>query len=90
MRKYLFICGTPRSGTSALVILIGAHSKLALGIERFKYYLNKPNREKWLGTYLFTKSRFFDFSDGATNVKPNENNFYTNYYASLEEKYNQT
>jgi len=49
-KNYLFISGVPRSETSALTRLIGAHGQIALGMERYKY-LFRPGKNdlKWSG-----------------------------------------
>lgn len=43
MKNKLFIAGCARSGTSALAQLIGSHSKVVLGMERFGCFYNKKN-----------------------------------------------
>ena len=52
----LFVCGTPRSGTSAMHQIITQDRRLVLGLERFGSYLNDE-----FGAHLYSKSRFFDF-----------------------------
>jgi len=39
--KYLFIAGCARSGTSALAQLVGNHSKIVMGMERYGHLVNK-------------------------------------------------
>jgi hypothetical protein len=63
-KKFLFLCGVPRSGTTAMANLLNSHPKIAIGIERFK---NVPRRE--ITRDLFTKERFFDFRPSDTNVQ---------------------
>ncbi|MCP4458653.1 MAG: sulfotransferase [Cytophagales bacterium] len=68
MKNYLFLCGTPRSGTTALMHLLNTHSQIVLGIERYKFLYSKP---KNLTLALFEKKRFFNFKDQDTNISPN-------------------
>ena len=46
LKNFLFISGTPRSGTTVLTLLLSYHEKIALGIERYKYLYNN-NKKKW-------------------------------------------
>jgi len=43
MKKYLFIAGCARSGTSALAQLLGNHSKIVMGMERYGHLVNKDD-----------------------------------------------
>lgn len=72
-RKYLFVCGVPRSGTSAITSLLNEHPKIALGLERYRRVPRAALNEN-----LFSKAQFFDFqpSDLTKGL-----------YARLEEKY---
>jgi hypothetical protein len=65
MKKYLFICGVPRSGTTALSRLIGLHPQIVMGTERYKYLYRGENT---LSIDLFTKDRFFDIKEEETNL----------------------
>jgi hypothetical protein len=67
-RRYLFVCGVARSGTTALTKLLNAHPKIAVGIERFKYHLGKAANRNLSAQELFTAERFFDFRPTDTNV----------------------
>ena len=55
-RNLLFVCGTPRSGTTAMHALLAGDDRIALGMERYGSYLGADFNEG-----LFTKERFFDF-----------------------------
>jgi hypothetical protein len=55
-KRHLFICGCPRSGTSALQLLLASHPRIALGGER---YIIGAFRNG-LRPEHFTKERFFD------------------------------
>ncbi len=65
---YLFLAGVARSGTTALRRILGNHPDIALGMERYKK-LWGPRIEE-LGPHLFERERFFDYSDGLTNITP--------------------
>jgi hypothetical protein len=66
-KSFLIVTGVARSGTTALGELLNAHSKVCLGIERFKFqYL----RENIYSSALFERERFFDFRKEDTNLDP--------------------
>jgi hypothetical protein len=83
--KYLFVSGAPRSGTSALTELLSSHSKISIGMERFKSLYNKKKITK----ELFTEKMFFDFNTDQTNIGM-EAGKYVEYYKKLKEKYKQS
>jgi len=56
----LFVCGVPRSGTTVLAEVLGAHSCVVLGIERFKRCYRRPD----FGPSYFSKGRFCSLVDG--------------------------
>lgn len=55
-QQMLFVCGAPRSGTTAMQALLTADKRIVMGMERYGSYLNDE-----FGAQLFTKQRFFDF-----------------------------
>jgi hypothetical protein len=59
---FLFVCGVPRSGTTAMAALVNRHPDIFIGVERYK---NLPRRE--FGPDLFEPERFFDHREGDTN-----------------------
>lgn len=67
-RDYLFVCGTPRSGTTAMARTLNYHPDIVIGIERFKrrYSMGELDAAGFRG--LFNRDRFFDFSADDTNV----------------------
>jgi hypothetical protein len=75
-RNYLFVCGAPRSGTTATAQLLNRHPDIAIGIERYKNL-----GAAGLGERLFDRERFFDFRETDTNVRA------LSTYARLEKKY---
>ena len=56
MSRILLMCGTPRSGTSYLATVIGSHSRVVMGIERYKLRWVSGDVEP----ELFARERFFD------------------------------
>ncbi|MEL6494225.1 MAG: sulfotransferase [Cyanobacteria bacterium J06623_7] len=79
-QKYLFICGCPRSGTTALVRLLNSHPALAVGMERYKYYASKKKISK-INKSSFEFNSFFDLKDNQTNIN------WKYFYDELEPKY---
>ena len=65
-RRHLFICGAPRSGTTALARLMNTDPNLVVGIERYRDRLMKINSPD-LCT-LFEKERFFKYDADDTAV----------------------
>ncbi|GIU02816.1 sulfotransferase family protein [Shewanella algidipiscicola] len=63
MWKPLFICGCPRSGTSALRNVFNADPRFALGMER---YYSRGSTTFSLKREHFSKSRFYDLQEGDT------------------------
>ena len=55
-RNLLFVCGTPRSGTTAMHALLTGDDRIAIGHERYGSYLGPEFNEG-----LFTRERFFNF-----------------------------
>ncbi|MEO0438570.1 MAG: sulfotransferase [Pseudomonadota bacterium] len=63
--KYLFVCGCPRSGTTALWRLMVSHPAIVLGIERFIFPATaKPFA---LDPSFYRKDRFFRYQAGDTH-----------------------
>ena len=54
-RHYLFMCGTPRSGTSFMASIVGAHPDIVLGVERY----GKRYADRSLAPAHFERDRFF-------------------------------
>lgn len=68
---HLFVIGLGRSGTTALADVLSAHPRVAMGMERYKK-LWTPARIGEFTPQLFTPEGFLDFSDGLTNVTPEQ------------------
>ena len=75
-RNYIFVCGAPRSGTTAITQLLNFHPNIVIGIERYKNVKRADLCEQ-----LFTAERFFDFRQSDTNV------LFPGTYLKLREKY---
>ncbi|MGD1699534.1 sulfotransferase family protein [Dapis sp. BLCC M229] len=87
--KYLFVCGCPRSGTTAILNLLNYHPLIALGVERYKHYANKTLIHK-LNPDLFQPSVFFDVREEQTNLNPQHKgweNQWKPFYEELKEKF---
>ena len=63
-QKMLFVCGAPRSGTTAMHALLTADKRIVMGMERYEGYLNDE-----LGPQLFSKERFFNFESDPRDSK---------------------
>lgn len=64
----LLVAGLARSGTTALQRVLDPHPDIALGLERYKRLWGARIGE--LDAGHFERERFFDFSDGLTNITP--------------------
>lgn len=64
-KKFLFITGCARSGTSALVQLLSGSRSILLGMERFGHLIHHKDDFK-LRPHHFYKSRFYDLQKGDT------------------------
>ena len=80
-KRHLFVCGCPRSGTTALQLLLVSHPRIVLGPER---YSTLARRGKGLHPDLFTKRRFFDIRPGDTFYDAAK---YRSYYDALEPRF---
>ena len=63
-RRFLFLCGTARSGTTALTHLLAAHPRIVLGMERYAR-LVRPDDFR-LTPRHFAKQRFLEVAPGDT------------------------
>jgi hypothetical protein len=71
-RRFVFLCGVPRSGTTAFADLMNRHEKIAVGVERFKSLTMNGATNELFGPDLFEKQRFFDFRPTDTNVRADD------------------
>ncbi|MEM1144295.1 MAG: sulfotransferase [Pseudomonadota bacterium] len=65
MREYLFACGCPRSGTTALWRVLASHPAVVMGNERFILKSSADNYE--LRPELYEFDRFFEYREGDTH-----------------------
>lgn len=84
-KRLLFLAGLARSGTTALLHVVNAHPDVVVGMERYKRVVSGGIDR--LTPELFTRERFFDFSDGETNQDPEEAARWGVDYAALEAKW---
>ncbi|WP_405196631.1 sulfotransferase [Zarconia navalis] len=56
--KFLFVCGCPRSGTTAIAKLLNYHSKVILGMERYKYQIRKNESNAINPSLFYWESRY--------------------------------
>jgi len=83
--KRLFVCGCPRSGTTAVWRLLTRHPKIGMGVER---YINKVDGNFIeLTPELFNKDRFFDLQEGDTHFPDLTSAGAGRYYKDLEPRY---
>ena len=83
--KRLFVCGCPRSGTTAVWRLLTRHPKIAMGVERF---INKVDGNFIeLTPELFEKERFFDLQPGDSHFPDLTSAGAGRYYADLKPRY---
>lgn len=67
-RRYLFVCGVGRSGTTALARCLNRHPRIVLGVERYGRALMTPPCADFDYCGLFVKDRFFDFRPADSSV----------------------
>ena len=84
-QQLLFVAGLGRSGTTALMEALVAHPDIALGVERYKRLY--PSDDEPVTADLFTEQRFFDFSDGLTNLTPEQAPEWAPHYEAMRAKW---
>lgn len=68
-RRFLFVVGVPRTGTTALALVLNRHSRILIGMERYKNLCSKARIDRCFAANLFLRDRFFDVRDGDTNLR---------------------
>ena len=84
-RNLLFLAGLGRSGTTALMEVLVAHPEVALGVERYKRLY--PRDDEPVTAELFEERRFFDFTDGLTNLTPEQAPEWAPHYEEMRAKW---
>lgn len=87
MRKFLFVGGMARSGTSALCELLNRHPALAIGMERYKYSAGSGELFRQ-GPAAFEREAFFDIRPSQTNIAA-EGGKYQRLYREMAARYDQ-
>ena len=82
--RQIFVCGTARSGTTALARLLNTHPDIVVGIERYKHRLLRASGGDDIAD-LFTKERFFSYEPEDTNI--DFNRIYVNDMARAMRKF---
>jgi len=77
-KKYLFVCGCPRSGTTALGLLLASDPRIAIGIERYGNLFLRQD----IVPELFEKSRFANPMQGDTFYS-NLLEYHSTYYTGI-------
>lgn len=83
-RRTLFVCGCPRSGTTAMWRLLTASPEVVLGVERFG---NRFFKSGGLRPELFEEERFFKLVEGDTFYE--DLDAFSSYYATARGRYGQ-
>ena len=83
--RLLFLAGLARSGTTALLRVMNTHPEVVVGMERYKRLFSRGIDQ--LAPALFSRERFFDFTDGHTNQDPEEAARWGVDYAALATKF---
>jgi hypothetical protein len=84
-QQLLFLAGLGRSGTTALLEVFSAHPEVVLGVERFKRLY--PRDDEPVTPDLFEERRFFDFTDGLTNLTPEAAPRWAAHYEAMRAKW---
>ncbi len=81
--QFLFVCGVPRSGTTAAAQLLNTHRKIAIGIERYKFLYGKADSD--ISPGLFDRERFFEYRPTDSNIRLDR--AFARDYARMASKY---
>jgi len=67
-KRFLFVVGVPRSGTTAAARILNHHSRILLGIERYKNLCGRKTVSTDFGQHLFERDRFHNVQPEDTNI----------------------
>jgi hypothetical protein len=82
--NFLFLCGCPRSGTTAIWRLLVGDERIKMGVER---YGNRFYTRDFLTPEMFEKDRFFSLEEGDTFYSDLEvfNSYYSKAHVGYED-----
>ncbi|MCW5733904.1 MAG: sulfotransferase [Enhydrobacter sp.] len=81
---YLFVCGCPRSGTTALTRLLNLHPGIVIGLERYKGVVGHTRQ---ITPAMLEAKSFFDFQPNQTNFAPAVNAEAAKFYERAKAKF---
>ncbi|MGB3557162.1 MAG: sulfotransferase [Geitlerinemataceae cyanobacterium] len=81
------VCGCPRSGTTAITKLLNSHSKIIIGMERYKYQIRKSDPNS-INPSLFLPEHFLNINSDETNIIPKTGNQWFSLYEDIAFKFN--
>lgn len=85
-KRYLFLSGIQRSGTTALTNVMNHHEQICICVERYKKLMHFE-RHKMFVPELFALDNLLDFSKGYTNLDPSHSDRFKGFYNDLEANY---
>ena len=80
-KRYLFVCGCPRSGTTAMWRLLAASRQVVLGVERYALRMDRIERS------MFERERFLKVEPGDTFY--DDLHSFSPYYRNLPARFDQ-
>lgn len=84
--NFLFACGCPRSGTTALGNILNAHPLICVGVERYRQLAIGPRGQEFLPD-LFEPERFMQIDDADTSALIANRKLFRKFNSSRELKF---